>query len=246
MIPIEESHAWLQNVALTYTKLAQGMPGAFVEREVNVWRAAGDFPHAGCNFAVGIDWSLEEAEACSINAAPHPCFQLYELACTRGSEAALQASGWVRSYSLASLLAEPTTSRYACLRLAETVQERRAVAEFMAVQFLSGQPERTRQVIASATAADEGFRLFTLGSDGLTEGAVMLHEAGACIGLYNLCVAERCRGQGVGRRIVDAVLELAKLPVSLQCEPRLAGWYSESGFQDVGSVDAFVWAPSNV
>lgn len=222
------------------------MPGAIVRRDPTVWRAAGDFPHAGCNFAVGIDWSLEEAEACSLDAAPHPCFQLYELACSRGSEAALQASGWVRSYSLASLVGEPTTSGYACLRLAETVQERRAVAEFMAVQFLSGQPERTRQVIASATAADECFRLLTLGSDGLMEGAVMLHESGGCIGLYNLCVAVSCRGQGVGRRIVDAVLELAELPVSLQCEPRLAGWYAESGFQNVGNVDAFVWAPSSV
>lgn len=246
MIPIEASPAWSQNVALTYTKLAQGMPGAIVDRGLSFWRAAGDFPHAGCNFAVGLEWGAEEAEACAFNAAPHPCFQLYELARNRESEAALKAACWVRSYSLASLVAEPKTSGEVDLIEAVTTREREAVADFMAVQFLSGQPERTRQVIANATASGEGFRLLTLGSGGPTEGAVMLHESGGCIGLYNLCVAESCRGQGVGRRIIDAVLSLAEVPVSLQCEPRLTSWYAESGFTDVGTVDAFMWAPSNV
>ncbi len=136
----------------------------------------------------------------------------------------------------------------AVIRFAQGDAERREVAQFMVDQFFSSSPGAVRDAVLVATWKCE-HRLASLVEDGVRIGAVMLVSGpGALptVGLYNLCVDYRRRGEGFGRALVAAVQEeaiRAGRPVVLQCDESLVGFYESLGFARCGAVDCWTGEP---
>ncbi|RYG43884.1 N-acetyltransferase, partial [bacterium] len=70
-------------------------------------------------------------------------------------------------------------------------------------------------------------------------GAMMISATGETLGLYNLCVAPRKRGAGVGTELVRWVRAHSPIPVTLQCDRRLESWYRKIGFRTEGALRFF-------
>jgi ribosomal protein S18 acetylase RimI-like enzyme len=116
-----------------------------------------------------------------------------------------------------------------------------AIARFMVEQFFSRMAGESRDRIQRATARS-ATQLYSLGPERRPDAAVMLVPLDGSLGLYNLCVRRELRGKGIGREVVSSVRAIAAAsgaPVVLQCEPGLAPWYEDQGFEAVGEVEAW-------
>jgi predicted GNAT family acetyltransferase len=112
----------------------------------------------------------------------------------------------------------------------------------MTEQFFPRQTEDFRVRVAAATTDVIKFKLMELQSEGERVGALMLYENDQSVGLYNLCVASKMRGLGVGATMTRWAIDYAyhqRKMITLQCDARLQTWYEEQSFDWVGTVDVY-------
>lgn len=119
--------------------------------------------------------------------------------------------------------------------------ERELVVSFVVEQFFRySSPEVRRVMFLAMMASNIPFTGFKIGNR--LVGAVSLKVAGNCMGLYNLCVNESNRGQGIGGSIVQwcvAEAGAAGQRLTLQCSPKVSDWYRIRGFYQVARLDGF-------
>ncbi len=237
-----------ENALATYLGLVGAVEGAVVSKPMGFTLVRGPGHFSFCNFAAGfdleegdveraIDLLKEQAEDC-------PGFYVFamsgdtpanfnDLLARPGFESRQQLVG------MASSAAPPPPSEIGA-RVVTGQEDRLLVSAFMARQFFWRMPREAREAIAASTAASS-HTVWSVGPASDPDAAVMLVEQPASVGLFNLCVRQELRRQGLGSDLVRAVQAAASnlgRPVVLQCEPELATWYSQLGFETVGTVEA--------
>ncbi|RYG34962.1 N-acetyltransferase, partial [bacterium] len=121
----------------------------------------------------------------------------------------------------------------------EQEEDPRETAKFVAEQFFARSNPARRDAFARAIAHAPETRLLSLRDRAGIVGAMMLSATSDALGVYNLCVAPRKRGAGVGTELVRWVLAHSPIPVTLQCDIRLESWYRKVGFRSVGALRFF-------
>ncbi|MGV3618635.1 MAG: GNAT family N-acetyltransferase [Fimbriimonas sp.] len=245
MTNAELAAAGAENLRRTYINLGLAVPGTERIQEEGFAGCLGTFEHAVCNFAAGLSLDPWSARRLRELALSRPAFHIYSLSDDRPAHRAelLERQGFRISYRLVQMGAEPgDPGPYVELSPAESVPDRLKVAAFMGTQFFSRQASAFRQRVATATAHATDLALYELVERHHRLGAVMLCQTENSVGLYNLCIAAARRGKGLGRSIVGwarAKAAAEGLPVCLQCDARLAGWYEHLGFRRIGIVDVY-------
>jgi len=233
----------VQNIWTTYLHLAEGIAGVRIERSEGFILCRGQIPHPVCNFAIVLEPEVDVFRALSRHC--RGC-QVNVYVTSVGSvdpREALIAQGFAKAYELEILVAPVQAPPDRYLEVATVAVERRqSVARFMMDCFFACQGSHLRRSIANAIARSEDLELLGLGRGSNSVAAAMLSSSPAMLGLYNLCVAEPLRGQGIGREVVSACLATAwarKLPLTLQCQPTLSTWYEDQGFERCGKLEVF-------
>ncbi|MHB8636816.1 MAG: GNAT family N-acetyltransferase [Fimbriimonadaceae bacterium] len=233
------------NLVETYFRLAQATPGACIWSRGNLRGCTGAFGHPICNFAIAselADTDFLELERVVRGRDP---FHVYLLpgSAAAPNESRLASMGLQPAYRLVQMLAQPTHDLSEIQPVEATTHAARfALAKFMVNQFFMAQPRRHREGIARATASAGGLDLYAVGCQGAVIASLMLCREGATLGVYNLCVAPESRNQGWGRRIVGWARSVAGSEgrtLTLQCDARLAQWYRDAGFDEIGEITAF-------
>lgn len=238
------------NILATYAGLAESVAGARRTREKPWLQIEGPEDLAFSNFLAGWDFGSDEearhgahlaAELC----AERPGFSVFTVAGDRPSDMGrmLLAAGFELRHTLVEMAwsSDVPPSAEGALVLAQGVEERRKIADFMTRQFFWRGSHDQRRKIADATAKSPN-QLYTLDGDDPARAAIMLVPLDDSLGIYNLCVQEDLRRHGLGGRLVKLAQALAVrhgVPAVLQCEPALARWYESFGFIRVGAVDAY-------
>jgi GNAT superfamily N-acetyltransferase len=250
LTPEEVVRAASTNLIRTYFRLGRATPGARVLEEEGFRACVGEFEHPICNFAADLDLSPWSARRLRTLASARGAFNVYALPGDQPGhlEEILVRAGFRKTYRLVQMVAEPLPAAYGIqVEEAKVQRERAEVARFMADQFFSRQPERFRRKVADATATATDLDLYGLFEREARLGAVMLCRSEGALGIYNLCVASPNRGRGRGGDLVRWCLAQAQDElVTLQCEPRLEGWYESLGFRSIGNVEVFGLSPEQV
>lgn len=235
------------NVMQTYLNLGMQAPGARELREAGVTACIGETELAICNFAIGInctnpDHTIEKLRQWSVDV---PAFRVFTLPGDKPLDfkERLSRGGFFRAHRLTQMCCTPGDVRPQ-LPIAEALipEERLIVARFMIDQFFWRWSVEIREIVALATASTD-HSLFFSGDLNCPVAGVMVVRTEGILGLYNLCVAQVQRNLGIGGSVVGAIQNLANtlnLPVTLQCDNSLVGWYSNLGFEISGFLDTFL------
>ena len=240
------------NALATYVGLVAAVEGAVVRKPLGFTLVRGPGVFSFCNFAAGFDVAPDDFEPAVglLIAQANECFEFYVFLISGDQPddlgGRLASAGFQCRQSLVSMAsASPVEHEDVGARLVSDHKERRSVADFMAGQFFWTMPMDARRGIAAATAASP-HTIWVVGDSHDPTAAVMLVEQPEAVGLFNLCVAPPARGKGLGAGLVQAVQSAASRSgrtVVLQCGEELAGWYSNLGFERVGSINAYTLAP---
>lgn len=128
------------------------------------------------------------------------------------------------------------------LVLSEATEEndRVRIAEFMVDQFPHRRNPSLRELIVRANSQAK-HRLFFQGVAAHPQAALMLSETPNGVGLYNLCVTPKLRGQGLGSQLFGWAEKWARertKPLVLQSFPQLLPFYERQGCVVVGEFRA--------
>jgi GNAT superfamily N-acetyltransferase len=236
----------------TYEDLALSVPGTSVSHENGMMLLLGPAKVSFCCCAGGFDIEEGGTEALVLElrrlAIDHPGLTVYAASGDRPSSIthylekagfrsrmALQQLGWFPSKI------EPEIDMQAAVGQVQ----RTAAAMFMSSQFFSGSSKDYRKVVSLATA-NSSHQIWSCGHAHAPAGAVMTAHTEECIGIYNLCVRDNIRGEGLGTRMLRTLMNMAyteRLPAVLQCEESLVSWYTRQGFQRLGEVRSFRYDP---
>lgn len=241
-----------ENLRATYFALVEPMPRVQVIRNSGYDGCLGEFHHPICNFVVlnrDDPSTLGEVAGLLRSRNYLNVYALHDSAESLWAEP-LAEEGMESNQSL-FVMASKGFLRSASVQMRQALEpaQRLRVARFMASQFFALHPSDVRDRIARATAAVDRLRLYEVVLGHSTVGAVMLHETGKTVGLYNLCVSPINRGRGIGSDIVRWVCEVAEAEgksVALQCEARLRGWYESLGFEKIGTLEVYGLAKCKV
>lgn len=229
------------NLVETYCQLALATPGSRLISERGFKASVGNVGHPVCNFAVDLDLDEDSAKRLHAFAESHRHFNVYAMP---GDEPAnlrdlLEGVGFRLAYSLSHMIAEPRNEQSELqLEEARHPNDREDVAHFMVEQFFAGQTGEFRRTVARSTSMASSLNLYSFRRSGSIIAAIMtLRQPG---GVYNVCVAPEFRRRGLGTELVSWALSEARgSMVSLQCEPRIRGWYEKSGFEAIGIVGVY-------
>ncbi|MCG9895292.1 MAG: GNAT family N-acetyltransferase [Fimbriimonadaceae bacterium] len=235
----------------TYLELARTVAGVVSLDEPEIKIVTGPEDLAFCNFAVLVDVDDREfdplLERLTEIARHRPQFSLFHLSGDRPADLPerLEARGWVRRYSIASLGWEGDAPSAVDLEPVEASDwtSRHETAAFMTGVFMSGPQTALARSVQHATERCP-HRLLHHSVGGRILGAVMLAETPDSVGLFNLCVDDRHRERGIGGAILKwCMADAARRgkPLCLQCGEDLVDWYSGKGFQRIGLAEA--WRP---
>lgn len=246
MMLLSRYDAARKNLSDTYFALARKVQGCSVENRDGFDAVTSSFQHPIGNFAVCSDKAPIDGKALRALAINRPYFNVYVPSpkTDPGIDPRLTAEGFVRVYVLWQLAATGVQGDGG-MSEATTGTMRHRIAAFMAQQFFGMQTAEVQVSIAGATASATDLALFASTQDEFNQGivaGVMLNESEDVLGLYNLCVASEKRRSGYGSALVRKVLARAhsrNVPVVLQCDAKLAGWYNRFGFDPVGSVAVY-------
>jgi predicted GNAT family acetyltransferase len=239
-----------ENILATYAGLAESVAGARRVRESPWLQIEGPDDMGFSNFIAGWDLDSEvqtrrAAEEVAALCKERPCISVFTVAGDRPASIGMQLieAGFELRHTLVEMawLGEHVTAAEGVLVLAQGVEERRRIADFMTRQFFWRGSYDQRRRIAEATAKSPN-QLYTLDAMDPPRAAIMLVPQEDSLGIYNLCVQEDLRGTGLGGRLVRLAQAMAArhgVPAVLQCEASLARWYQSFGFIRVGSVDAY-------
>ncbi len=213
---------------------------------------------AFCNFLAG--WNLtdetaaEGAERVAYVCSDRPGMSVF--VCTGDSPAnmgwhLIQAGFELRHTLIEMAFVGTAPNVPGALHLAQGKEERKRISDFMTRQFFWRGSYEQRRCISDATSSSP-HQLYYFGEAMAPTGAIMLVPTDNSLGIYNLCVQESLRGQGIGSQVLSLALMLADhmgVPAVLQCEQTLCGWYSKHGFRQIGAVDAYrlpepAWFPA--
>jgi len=238
-----------ENVAETYLKLGASAEGSMVALGPAFDMCTSNSGLSFCNFAVklrldqhpgGVRMAVRELVS---KALQQRAFRVFVSSGDTPEDCRdqLVEAGFCVQHRLIELAAlEPTGISSLDLMECSTLQEREEITAFMAQQFFGKDPGLLRKHIELGTVRS-GHSLYRLELEGKLVGGVMLTGMKSAVGLYNLCIDRQFRRRGLGGQVVASVQRLAsemKLPVLLQCEPRLATWYERLGFATIGEIKA--------
>jgi len=240
--------ALADNLAKTYLAIAHGLPATKSVSGNGFFGVINPFEHPICNFAICSNSDAIEGDKLYDLAKERKHFNVYVCHPVQSSSAdpTLLASGFAKRYALSQMAGKmgspgPTID----LRAAPLKADRLKLAQFMALQFFSGQPQHIQDMIAKSSAEPSELSLFEAVSHEVRRGplgAVMLHRTPNVMGLYNLCVALPYRSRGFGAAIVRSVQKMALdlgFTVGLQCDSQLENWYAQFGMERAGIVSVF-------
>lgn len=234
----------VENLTETYLALGATIPGTHKLFWEGGAGCTNPLPHALCNFAVASS-DLESCEAeVRKMAEGKDHFTLY-LTCVEPDQGVRRKLGQVGfRYAQSMLLMESSQLNpeepFTLIR--EDAEGRMDASRFMVEIFFANYSCERKNRLCVATGTAEGCEIYSMRDTSARAGAVMLHQSASAVGIYNLCVHPVCRGAGVGTQIVRQVqTEAARigLPVILQCNSQLGGWYRRLGFRNVGYLDVY-------
>jgi GNAT superfamily N-acetyltransferase len=234
------------NLTDTYMALGKAAGNGAIFDNEGLQGFVSAFPHPISNFAVVKQLTPEIAADLQSIVSTRLAFHVYIGAYSnlRRACSLLRKNGFRNTHTLFVMAARPGEDVGGLpLERAESGQVRIDIADFMMSQFPSSYPEWIRQEVMRATAEADGLDLYSYEVHRERIGAIMLRRNDSCVGLYNLCVVEPQRSQGIGTMLVRMTQRVAnrqKQPVILQCDRRLVSWYEHLGFQCVGKVEVFV------
>lgn len=235
-----------KNLSHTYFSLARQVRGFSIEEHEGFKAVTSSFEHPIGNFAICSDKAPIDGEMLRALSKKRPYFNTYvpSAKAEPSVDPRLTAEGFVRIYVLLQLAATGVEGDSEMAE-ATTSTMRHRIAAFMAQQFFGMQPAEVQASIAAATASAVDLSLFVSKQEEFNQGiaaGVMLNQGEEVLGLYNLCVSNEKRRTGYGSALVRKVLARAyekKIPVVLQCDSKLVGWYNRFGFDPVGSVAVY-------
>jgi ribosomal protein S18 acetylase RimI-like enzyme len=236
----------------TYESLASAVPETKFEEKYG-WRLVlGPEDMSFCNCAGGFDLGAPDARRAvrelALKSIERPALVVYSITGDQPETipAVLEEEGFRTKHQLVQMALRPTPIEpEADLKEAPNMILRRSIAMFMSTQFFSSSPREYRRKISQATAASN-HRIFAYGHLHAPAGAVMTSESEESLGIFNLCVREGIRGEGLGTRMVKTLqAEAAEkgLPIILQCEAGLTNWYERLGFEKIGIVRWYRFDP---
>ncbi len=237
-----------ENILKTYGDLAVAVGQTEVTDETHFFCCRGPRELPFASFAAGFDfdphkWMPEVIARLKDLSMQRPGMYTFVLDGDRPGHLGdhLIAAGWQVRQRLAIMAWSPgSASLEPEITLAESADERAAIADFMAWQFFARATRNMRIAIADATRFSP-CQLYSFGSPFDPDAAVMVSRTEESVGLYNLCVRKELRGKGIGSRVVASVQSLATRaghPLILQCDPSLRGWYSRMGMMEIGLLRA--------
>ncbi|CAN5377682.1 hypothetical protein BH11ARM2_BH11ARM2_02940 [soil metagenome] len=230
------------NFLATVDRMASGDPATDrVEEDGFVaWLAPGDPPVANFAFVRQVDpWS---ARRLAEIAGRQGRFRVYASRVEEVANEVLDRAGFVRRGEARIMLASPGGDPGGLAP--EQEEDPREVAVFVADQFFARAVPARRDAFARSIASAPDTRLVSVRDRGGIVAAAMLSSTEGMLGIYNLCVAPRRRGVGIGTELVRWVLAHSSHPVTLQSDPSLEPWYRKSGFRTVGAVQFYGLASS--
>jgi len=242
------SLAAAENLHRTYFALGMATPGSKLIHEAGFDACIGNFDHPICNFASRIKVDPWVAHRLLELALSQGAFNIYSLAGDLPEDIHLRdellvRAGFRKSYGLRQLAAEPgPVGEGVPMEKAESMEQRRDIATFMASLFFGRHSSNFRRRVAEATMAATELDLYSIRPRDETIAAVMVAEDEQIVGLFNLCVKTHAQGRGWGKAIVAEVMRKAfekNKPVTLQCDELLSPWYESLGFRRIGSVDVY-------
>ncbi len=250
MTPEEIVLACSENLLQTYFSLGLAIPNTTMIQEEGFRACVGEFDHPICNFAAGLNLDPWSAKQLRELAAKKKVFNVYTLPSDKPRHVGelLYRCDFRVGYRLIQMVAEPAGRHYGPhMRMAETAERRIETAQFMTEQFFNRQSESFRQRVAQATADASNMEIYELLVYDRRCGAIMLCPGDGVLGVYNLCVASANRGVGLGKELTAWALSEAHKRgqiVTLQCDARLQGWYSNQGFRTTGTIDVYTLSKS--
>lgn len=236
-----------ENIVHTYGCLADAMPDVTLVKGPGFLYCKRPEPLTLCNFAIGFDIAKSDLPAAmallSQLGQANAAFRCFVMPGDQPADfgSRLEANGFGLIGSLDSLVAIQPTGATIELTECMTQEERHKVSLFMVTNFFWRREVSLRTRVMESTARS-CHRLFWVGSPGQISGAVMISETEGALGLYNLCVDRHHRRRGLGRSIVQACLHMAAslgLPLVLQSESDLRGWYQAQGFTSFSRIETY-------
>lgn len=236
----------MANLRETYLSLGRHVRGAQLYDQVGITGVTSSFDHAIGNFGVAMGGDRTAAFEAWRLARDHESYLVYvgqsepefvpdAVFCERGFRPVHRQCILVQSAEDFERTSDPL-----CVLPVEGRENREAVADFVSRQFFSQVSPVVRDEVARVITRAESLDLFGTW-DPLThktfrniQGAYSICDT-EMLGLYNLCVDVRLRGQGVGSFMVRKLLESRSgRQICLQCDESLLSWYQQFGLQQVG------------
>jgi ribosomal protein S18 acetylase RimI-like enzyme len=239
------------NLRYTYFELGRASQNSYIWSETGFDACIGEFEHPICNFAAGL--SLDRASACRLAqvAIERASFNVYATPVDRPGNVGdlLMREGFQRNYRMVQMVAEPDPSEpKGTLIRASTRLDRKQIALFMVDQFFTKHKQPFREKVAEATAAALNLELLAMRRDRRLLAAAMVCFSEGIAGVYNVCVDSSLRGLGIGTSMMKEILAVCSVKgaaATLQCDPKLEGWYLDQGFRRTGEVDVYALPKSN-
>lgn len=236
-----------ENLTHTYVTLASGVPGTVVHRGPHFTQTVARAPLTICNMIIDCQIPAE-ARAASMEgfanaASVSRAFRVFNMTGDAPEDLGLMlmAEGFSVEYALTLLKLDSPPKAFTNLELVTTDADRRQIIEFMVGMFFSRRDPTLRRLILEANYRSP-FELWVQGTISAPQGAVMLVETEGALGMYNLCVAPRSRGAGVGSNILafcQAQAASRGRQLTFQADTRMLNWYRERGSIEIGSVKIF-------
>lgn len=231
------------NFLATLDRMAAGEPTAARIEEAGfvAWLAPGDPPVANFALVQGIDpWA---ARRLAEIAARQGRFRVYgPPSAGETADEVLERAGFLSRGEARIMVAPPGGDPGGLIP--EQDEDPEGAAAFVADQFFPRSAPARRDAFARCIAKAPDTRLLSVRDRGGIVAAAMLSSTDGVLGVYNLCVAPRRRGTGIGTDLVRWILAHSPLPVTLQTDPMLEAWYRKGGFRSVGNVRFYGLASS--
>lgn len=235
-----------ENVVQTYLALAQSLPETNIDRRPDYTRVKGKWPLSFCHFAADFNTRrTAESIAKELRAESNTPDGLWVFLLPGdepdGLHVHLLEEGFGLRQCLCQFARRSKGTWFEDIKEAEDTDTRMRVGKFMAEQFFPFSPGESRLLVARSTALSAA-NLFFLGSPERPQAAMMLSKSKNAVGLYNLCVDGKSRGNGIGTQFVDSAQSLATqydVPLTLQCHASLRKWYEIQNFRQTGTMHAF-------
>jgi hypothetical protein len=236
------------NMRHTYSCIAKAAPDIELLENKGFVAFRSPLRHPVSNFAIG-EFSQPQVMAQLREwIEKRPIYHLYSLVSNSNADTSvsLLSYGFRQSNELITMAApQMRGSSRVKIRWTVSPTDRLEASKFMADQFFARQTPDVRSVIAHS-ACGSGLPIGWLESDQGRIGAFMSCLWSECLGIYNFCIDRKWRGVGMGKESLAALRDFAgksEIPLILQCDATLVGWYQSCGLEIVGHVD--IWELDN-